>query len=54
MLPQITTFAVELVTGLADGIVNSAPTIVQSGVDMITSFVDGIITAIPTSPLWIL
>lgn len=48
MLPQITTFAVELVTGLADGIVNSAPTIVQSGVDMITSFVDGIITAIPT------
>ena len=48
MLPQIATFAVELVQGLADGIVTNAPTIVQAGVDVIKSLVDGIITAIPT------
>ena len=48
MLPQIATFAVELVKGLADGIVTNAPTIVQAGVDVITSLVDGLITAIPT------
>lgn len=48
MLPQIATFAVELVKGLADGIVANAPTIVQAGVDVITSLVDGLITAIPT------
>lgn len=48
MLPQIATFAVELVQGLADGIVTNAPTIVQAGVDVITSLVDGLITAIPT------
>lgn len=48
MLPQIATFAVELVQGLADGIVTNAPTIVQAGVDVIKSLVDGLITAIPT------
>jgi phage-related minor tail protein/phage-related protein len=48
MLPQIATFAVELVQSLADGIVTNAPTIVQAGVDVIKSLVDGLITAIPT------
>ena len=48
MLPQIATFAVELVKGLADGIVENAPTIVQAGVDVITSLTEGIIEAIPT------
>ena len=48
MLPQITSFAVELVSGLVDGIVESAPAIVQAGVGMITGLVDGIVEAIPT------
>ncbi len=48
MLPQITSFAVELVSGLADGIVESAPAIMQAGVEMIAGFVDGIVEAIPT------
>lgn len=47
MLPQIATFAVEMVNGLVGGIVESAPTIIQAGVDMIVSLVDGIISAIP-------
>ena len=47
MLPQIATFAVEMVNGLVGGIVESAPTIIQAGVDMIVSLVDGIITAVP-------
>ncbi|MCM1439965.1 MAG: phage tail tape measure protein, partial [Roseburia sp.] len=48
MLPQITSFAVELVSGLVDGIVESAPAIVQAGVSMITGLVSGIVEAIPT------
>ena len=48
MLPQITSFAVELVSGLVDGIVESAPAIVQAGVGMITGLADGIVEAIPT------
>ena len=48
MLPQVTSFAVELVNGLVDGIVESAPAIVQAGVGMITGIIDGIVEAIPT------
>lgn len=47
ILPEITNFAVEVVTGLANGIVQSAPTIVKAGTDMITALVDGIMEAIP-------
>lgn len=48
MLPQITSFAVELVRGLVDGIAESASAIMQAGVGMITGLVDGIVEAIPT------
>lgn len=48
MLPQITSVAVELATGLVDGLVASAPAIMQAGIDMITGLANGIISAIPT------
>lgn len=42
MLPQMTSFAAELVTGIADGIVESMPVIVQAGTNMIISLTEGI------------
>lgn len=47
MLPTITAMASELVLGLADGLVSSAPDIINAGVELLGNLVEGIAQALP-------
>lgn len=47
MLPTITAMASELVLGLADGLVSSAPDIINAGVELLGNLAEGLAQALP-------